>query len=160
MSDAFLPPAPLPAAGNDDGINDPLLFEGVILRRLLGFVIDLLMINLLDFAFFLTLFVAGIFTFGLMWDLIPLTFAILAPLYHTLTIGGPRQATVGQRLFGLEVRTLKGGRPSYLQAFAQTAIFYLSLAIFAPLLLAALFNPRARTIHEFLSGTLTVRRGR
>jgi uncharacterized RDD family membrane protein YckC len=160
VSDAFFPPAQQPAlpAGDPLGLEDPLLFEGVILRRLMGYGVDLLLICLAEMLILLLLFVAGIFTLGLMWSLIPITLVILAPLYHTLTLGGQHSATPGQRIFKLEVRTWQGGHPSYLQAFAQTALFYLTLGIFAPALLVALFNKRGRTIHEYLSGTVTVRR--
>jgi uncharacterized RDD family membrane protein YckC len=56
------------------------------------------------------------------------------------------------------VRSWTGGRPSYLQAFVQTAIFYVTVGATASLvLLFVLFSERRRTLHDFLAGTVAVR---
>lgn len=128
---------------------DPARLRGVLWRRICGYFIDVLLISIISGLIAL---VASPF-----W---PAVFTIIAIAYHSLQIGGPRSATFGQRLFGMEVRRLDGGRPSLLQAVVQTVIFYASVAILTPLvLIVPLFNRRRRTLHDFLAGTLTLRRG-
>ena len=66
---------------------------------------------------------------------------------------------MGQRLLGIEVLRTDGGRPSYLQALIQTVIFYLTVSCTGGLiLLVVLLNARRRAVHDFLAGTLTLRR--
>ena len=79
--------------------------------------------------------------------------------YHTLTIGGAASATLGMRLFGLEVRVWNGGKPGYLQALLHTAVFYVTVSFTGGLILLwALFNNRGRCLHDILCGTLVIRR--
>jgi len=49
-------------------------------------------------------------------------------------------------------------RPGFLQALAQTALFYITVGVTCSLiLLFVLFNRRKRTLHDFLAGTVLVR---
>src|SRR5262249_30996178 len=84
---------------------------------------------------------------------------LLVPLaYHTLLLSGPRAATIGMRCFDLELRSWHGERPSFLQALAQTALFYLTVGATCSLILIfALFNRRKRTLHDVLAGTVMIR---
>ncbi len=119
----------------------PECYRGVLVRRVFAYWVDLLCIGLL-IALAWVLFILG---------LIPV-------LYHTLSIGGPRSATPGMRLTGVEVRSWTGERPSYLQAFVQTVLFYVTVyPTWSLVLLIALFNERRRTLHDMLAGTLVVR---
>ena len=138
---------------------DPARLNGVIWRRVIAYWIDLFVLGCL---YALAWIVAGplvVLSFGLL--LVPLVFLIglIQIAYHTLLIGGPRAATLGQRLLGIEVLRTDGGRPSYLQALIQTVIFYLTVSCTGGLiLLVVLFNARRRAVHDFLAGTLTLRR--
>src|SRR3954463_2237672 len=74
--------------------------EGTLSRRFFAYLIDLVMIAL--FSLGLSIFIAfiGLLTFGLGWSL----FAILpasAIIYNAITIGGPRQSTIGMGVRGL-----------------------------------------------------------
>jgi uncharacterized RDD family membrane protein YckC len=61
----------------------------------------------------------------------------------------------------VEIRSWTGRRPDYVQAFLMTALFYATVLPTGFLVLAvALFNDRQRTLHDYLVGTLGVRRGR
>ena len=63
------------------------------------------------------------------------------------------------RLTGIEVRSWTGERPSYLQAFVQTILFYVTVyPTWSLVLVIALFNERRRTLHDILAGTLVIRR--
>lgn len=138
-----------------DGLNidRDSLFHGVMGRRIAAFLIDLAIIGII---------VAAI------WGLIIVTVFLLSPVltpilplvpvaYHTLMIGGRRSATIGMRIMGIEVRNQSGQRPELLQAFAMTALFYLSIGVTGSLiLLAALFNDRRHCLHDYLSGTVVI----
>lgn len=136
----------------------PAYFDGIVWRRSLAYVVDLLVLACVLAAVWVVFGLITVVSFGLLsgvWILFP-----LVPLaYHTLLIGGARSATLGQRLFELEVRTWSGGRPSYVQAAVQTVLFYVSVGLTSFLILVwVFFNPRRRTLHDYLSGTLVVRR--
>ncbi|MFC3677340.1 RDD family protein [Ferrovibrio xuzhouensis] len=151
------PPFIIPA----DPLADPQLFEGVVLRRALAYLLDLLVILAIIFLFKIAFVILTIVSFGLLTPLLILLGAAIPTAYHTLTIGGPASATLGMRLFGLEVRVWNGGKPGYLQALLQTVIFYMSVSLTAGLILLwALFNNRHRCLHDVLCGTVVIRRSR
>lgn len=126
---------------------DPARLSGLLWRRTFAYLLDVFLISILSWLLVLIV--------GPFW---PAVLALIPIAYHSLQIGGPRSATFGQRLFGIEVRRLDGGRPSLLQAVVQTVLFYATVTLLTPLvLLVALFNWRRRTLHDFLAGTLTLR---
>lgn len=128
---------------------DPARLRGLLWRRAFGYLIDVFLISVISW---LAVLVAS--------PLWPAVLTIIPIGYHSLQIGGLRSATLGQRLFGVEVRRLDGGRPGLLQAVVQTVLFYVTVTMLTPLvLLVALFNRRRRTLHDILAGTLTLRRG-
>lgn len=135
--------------GNDVYLDpDPTRLRGLRWRRAFGYFVDVWLIGL----------ISGLITL-IAWPLWPVVFTLIPLAYHSLQIGGSRSATFGQRLFGVEVRRLDGGRPSLLQAVVQTVLFYVTVAMLTPLvLLVAVFNRRKRTLHDILAGTLTLRR--
>jgi uncharacterized RDD family membrane protein YckC len=100
----------------------------------------------------------SILSFGLLMPLLPFVAIFIAVAYHALSVGGRQHATLGMRLFDLEVRTWPGGQPDIWQAFLMAALFYATLAVTCFLiLLVALFNDRRRTLHDYLSGVVVVR---
>ena len=132
-------------------------FEGVILARCLAFLADLLVICVLLIVASVVFGILGILTFGLLWP-----GAALAPLivlaYFTFTLGGRYSATPGMRWQGIELRAWNGNRPGYLQAFLQTILFYVTVAVGTVLvLLVPFFNERRRCLHDYLCGTVFVR---
>ena len=147
-----------PAGESFDPAVRPELFEGVIVRRVVAYLIDVLFIGLLFIPAGAVAFVFKLLSAGFLTPVIGL-FLLLIPLaYHTATIGGPSSATPGMALMGVEVRRLDGGHPDYILAGIQTVMFYASVMITTWLvLLVALFNGRGRTVHDFLCGTITVR---
>jgi uncharacterized RDD family membrane protein YckC len=63
------------------------------------------------------------------------------------------------RLFDVELRSVNGERPGFLQALIQTALFYITVgATCSLILLLVLFNRYKRTLHDMLAGTVMVRR--
>jgi uncharacterized RDD family membrane protein YckC len=135
----------------------PGYFRGVLVRRVFAYWIDLLCIGLLIGLAWIALWMLAIASLGLLSPLL-LLLGLIPVLYHTLTIGGPGSATPGMRLTGVEVRSWTGERPSYLQAFVQTILFYVTVyPTWSLVLLIALFERRRRTLHDILAGTLVIR---
>jgi uncharacterized RDD family membrane protein YckC len=59
---------------------------------------------------------------------------------------------------GIEVRGGDGRAVTYGEALLRTALFYLTIALTAWLiLLIAFLNPRRRCVHDFLADTVVVR---
>jgi uncharacterized RDD family membrane protein YckC len=163
MAERTLPSFEVHVEGDPGGIPDPLVhpecYHGVALRRVLAYLVDVVIIAAIMAVAALVFAVAGILTFGLLTPLLLVVFAFIPLGYHTLLIGGPRSATIGMRMFGLEVRSLEFDHPDTLQALVQSVIFYLSVALTSSLILiVALFNPRRRTLHDFIAGTVVVNR--
>jgi uncharacterized RDD family membrane protein YckC len=137
----------------------PELYEGVLWRRVCAYLLDLVFIGVIAIGVWLLFAVLWLLSFGLLGPLLWLLFSLIPLAYHTLLLSGPRSATFGMRCFDLELRTLSGERPSFAQALVTTVLFYVSVAMTGSLvLLATLFNRRRRTLHDFLTGTVMVRR--
>ena len=155
MNQSSLPEKPeLPFAWTHepDPLSHPELFDGVVFKRVVGYLIDALILGgAVLFLWFLV-----VVTLGLLGPAAALITPLLPLAYHTLLIGGPNSATIGMRLMGVEVRRLDGGRPDIVQALIQTLLFYATLAFTGLLLVIALFNDKRRCLHDWLSGTLVV----
>jgi uncharacterized RDD family membrane protein YckC len=143
-----------------DPFVQPELFEGVLARRFIAFLIDLFMIGvpLALFAVFILMF--GIATLGLGWFLYfllgPIA-AIWALVYYGVTLGGPASATIGMRTVGLEMRTWYGERGYFLLGAVHAIGYWLTVTFLTPaVLLVALFNPRKRLLHDVLLGTVVI----
>src|SRR5215471_18131050 len=84
-----------------DNLDPPELFEGVLWRRPLAYLIDLLLIAFLLGAWLWLV----LMTLGLLWPLTSWAFLLIPLGYHAHLVGGRDSATLGMRLCGLEVRT-------------------------------------------------------
>jgi uncharacterized RDD family membrane protein YckC len=149
------------AAVMSGGLNAPVsraLLHGVIWRRVAAYCVDLAIIGGVSVLALLVFVPAAILSFGLLASPLTLLFALIPLAYHTLLVGGSGSATLGQRLFDLRVIDIGGGKPDYAQAAVQCILFYVTLMATGFLLLAVFFNPLRRTIHDWLSGTVVVRR--
>lgn len=135
----------------------PELFEGVLSKRLIAFLIDALLIVALMIPAALVVLVLGIFTLGLAWFLFPALFAIVALGYVGFTLGGPASATVGMRMSGLEMRTWSGAPMFFLLAVMHALVFWFSVGLLTPLiLLVGLFTRRRQLLQDLLLGTVVV----
>lgn len=146
----------------DPGRTEPFMLEpaarrGVLTRRAVAYLIDLAIIGFLWLAASFVVVTLSIVSFGLLSPSTALLVLVPAA-YHVLTVG-LQGATWGQALLGLTVCDRAGGRPALLQALVLTAAFYLTVPTTGGLaLLAVLFIPGRRTLHDALSGTVVVRR--
>ena len=134
--------------------------EGTLSRRFFAYLIDLLMIVLFSTFLSVVIAVIGLLTFGLGWSL----FAVLpasAIIYNAITVGGPRQSTIGMRMMGLRVvDATRGGPVSMLTAAVHALLFYVAAGTFV-LWLLDLFLGFARSDrrlgHDLLTGVVLVR---
>jgi uncharacterized RDD family membrane protein YckC len=142
-----------------DPLGLPALYDGLIWRRLLAYLVDILIIGLLLAMAWTGLVLLGLLTFGLLWALLPIAGWVIPLGYHAWLVGGAHNATLGMRLADLEVRTWTGGRPGFGQALLMAALFYATvMATCFLILVLSLLNDRRRTLHDYLSGVVVVRR--
>ena len=143
-----------------DPAANPELFDGVLSRRVVAFMIDFLVISAPVVLGAMFIFVFGIVTLGLGWALywlLPAASVIWAICYFGVTLGGPRSATVGMRVMDLEMRTWYGA-PAYFVLGAVHAIgFWFSVSALTPfILLVPFFNRRRRLLHDIVLGTVVI----
>jgi uncharacterized RDD family membrane protein YckC len=143
-----------------DPILSPELFEGVLPRRVIAFIIDVVIIAVPVVLAAIFIFLLGIITLGVGW----LLYWVLSPaaiiwaiLYYGLTLGGPQSATIGMRVVDIEMRTWYGA-PSYFVLGAVHAIlFWILISALTPLiLLVGFFNHRRRLLHDIVLGTIVI----
>ena len=143
-----------------DPIANPELFEGVLARRVVAFVIDFFAIAVPVVLAAMLIFVFGIVTLGLGWALywlLPPASVIWAIIYFGVTLGSERSATIGMRVMDLEMRTCYGA-PAYFVLGAVHAIaFWFTVSFFTPfILLVCFFNQRRRLLHDIILGTVVI----
>jgi uncharacterized RDD family membrane protein YckC len=137
----------------------PEAYEGVLWRRSFAYLIDLCVIGVLALICWVVFAVLWLLSFGLLGPVLWFLFGLIPLAYHTFLLSGPRSATIGMRLFDVELRSVTGERPGFLQALIQTALFYITVgATCSLILLWVLFNRHKRTLHDMLAGTVVVRR--
>jgi uncharacterized RDD family membrane protein YckC len=143
-----------------DPITNPELFEGVLARRVIAFVIDVLVITIPVMFAGIFIFLFGLITLGLGW----LLFWMLSPgaiiwalCYYGMTMGGPASATLGMRVVDLEVRTWYGAPCYFLLGAVHAVMFWVTISALTPLvLLVGLLNDRRRLLHDILVGAVVV----
>lgn len=141
-----------------DPDREPQLFDGVLSKRVLAFIVDAILIGIFLILASLVILTLGVFTLGFAWFLFatPL-FAIVALLYVGLTLGGPHSATPGMRLAGLTIRGTDGSRIGVIVAAAHSLLFWLSVSFLTPLVvLVGLFSRRRRLLQDMLLRTVIV----
>jgi uncharacterized RDD family membrane protein YckC len=138
----------------------PELFRGVLTRRLIAFIIDLIVLSIPVILAVLFIAVFGVITLGLGWALFLLVtpFSVIwALLYYGATLGGPYSATIGMRVMDLEVRTWYGAPCYFLLGAMHAVLFWISVSVLSPfVLLIGLFNGRHRLLHDMVLGTVVI----
>jgi uncharacterized RDD family membrane protein YckC len=138
----------------------PELFRGVLTRRVIAFLIDVIVLSIPVILAVLFIAVFGLVTLGLGWALFLLVtpFSVIwALLYYGATLGGPHSATIGMRVMDLEVRTWYGAPCYFLLGAMHAVVFWISIAVLSPLvLLVGLFNGRRRLLHDIVLGTIVI----
>ena len=143
-----------------DPVANPELFEGVLVRRSIAFLIDIVIIAIPVLFAALFIFVFGLITLGLGWVLFKLLWpatVIWAVVYYGLTFGSAASATIGMRVMELEMRTWYGAPAYFVLGAVHGVLYWVSISFLTPLiLLVAFFNERRRLLHDMLVGTIVI----
>jgi uncharacterized RDD family membrane protein YckC len=143
---------------------NPELFDGVLARRLIAFLIDLIIVAIPVILVAVFMLATTIATLGLA----AFFFALLSPLfwpliviwaicYYGLTFGSPASATIGMRVMDLEMRTWYGAPAYFVLGAVHAVVFWLTVSFLTPLvLLVGFFNQRRRLLHDMLIGTVVI----
>jgi uncharacterized RDD family membrane protein YckC len=146
------------------GVPDPVIdgqfYDGVPMRRLVAFCIDLVVILGLWCVVLVVGLLISILTLGLGTPLAAAVFAATGFIYRWVMLI-ERSATLGMILTGIEVRDATGERLNPIVAFLHVAGFYVS--VFAtPLLVIGWFlmatSPYRRLLHDLFLGTVVINR--
>ena len=147
-----------------DPAANPELFDGVLARRLIAFVIDLLILAIPVVFGALFMLATTIATLGIA----AIFFAILSPLfwplivvwaicYYGFTFGSPASATIGMRVMDLEMRTWYGAPAYFVLGCVHAIVYWVTVSFLTPfVLLVGFFNARGRLLHDILVGTVVI----
>ena len=138
----------------------PELFRGVLTRRVIAFLIDLVVLSVPVILGYIFIFLFGIITLTLGWMLFWLAWPatiVWAIVYYGASIGGPHSATMGMRAMDLEVRTWYGAPGYFVLGACHAVLYWVSVSFLTPLvLLIGLFNGRRRLLHDMILGTVVI----
>jgi uncharacterized RDD family membrane protein YckC len=143
-----------------DARAEPELFAGVVGRRFMAFLIDLIVLAVPVVLATILVFVFGIVTLGLGFALFGLfspAVVIWTLCYYGFTLGSARSATLGMRALNLEMRTWYGAPCYFVLGAVHAVVFWVTVSMLTPLvLLVCLFNDRRRFLHDMLVGTVVI----
>jgi len=143
-----------------DPIANPELLDGVLSRRVIAFLIDVIIIAVPVALAAILIFLFGLVTFLLGWAL----FWLLSPgamiwalVYFGLTLGSPASATLGMRVMDLELRTWYGAPAYFVLGAVRAVVFWITMTFLTPLaLVIGLIDSRGRLLHDILLGTVVI----
>ncbi len=130
--------------------------EGVRTARIVSFFIDYAIVLLLCIPFSVVIAFLGLITMGLGWSLYAVLPALVAVIYLALTLGGPKQATLGMQMTGVTMKKLDGTMVDPTLAILHGILFWIvNFSIF--MLLVSLLSSKKRLAHDVMLGTYVVR---
>lgn len=133
------------------------LTRGTLVRRVLAFIVDGVILLIAMKMLAAVLFMFGILTLGLSMPLLALL-PVVPVMYNWLSLLTALSATPGQAMLGLIVRRNDDlGPPGTAAALVWVIGFYVSVALSGLPFLLALITVRRRTAHDLLSGLVVVR---
>jgi uncharacterized RDD family membrane protein YckC len=139
---------------------NPELFEGVLARRCMAFLIDLVILAVPVLFAAIFIFIFGLLTLGLGWGLYAVFYpamVIWAVVYYGMTFGSAASATVGMRVMDIEMRTWYGAPAYFVLGAVHAVVYWLTVSFLTPfILLVAFFNDRRRLLHDMLVGTVVI----
>jgi uncharacterized RDD family membrane protein YckC len=143
-----------------DPVSSPELFDGVLARRIVAFIIDLIILSIPILFLSMFIFVIGVVTLGfgfLLYALLSPIMVLWALFYYGITLGSPRSATLGMRVMDLEMRTWYGAPAYFVLGAVHAIVFWITVSVLTPfVLLVCLFNDRRRCLHDILVGTIVI----
>lgn len=143
-----------------DPVASPELFEGVLSRRVIAFVIDIVIIAIPVVLASIFIFIFGLLTLGIGWVLywlLPPATVLWAIFYYGLTFGSPASATIGMRVMDLEMRTWYGSPAYFVLGAVHAIVYWITVSFLTPfILLVGFLNERGRLLHDILVGTIVI----
>jgi uncharacterized RDD family membrane protein YckC len=143
-----------------DPVVSPELFEGVLARRCIAFLVDVTIITIPVLFAALFILILGFVTLGLGWVLYALLWpatVIWAVVYYGLTFGSAASATIGMRVMDLEMRTWYGAPAYFVLGAVHAVVYWLTVSFLTPfILLVGFFNGRKRLLHDIVVGTVVI----
>jgi uncharacterized RDD family membrane protein YckC len=143
-----------------DPVVNPELFDGVLARRVIAFVIDLIILAIPVVFLAMFIFVVGVVTLGLgfvFYALLSPAMVLWALFYYGATLGSRHSATIGMRAMDIEMRTWYGSPAYFVLGAVHAVVFWISVSMLTPLvLLVCFFNERRRCLHDILIGTVII----
>jgi uncharacterized RDD family membrane protein YckC len=133
---------------------------GVLMPRLVAYVVDLCIVGLIGLIVAMSVSFLGLITFGIGWMLFPIVGICTAMAYAAITIGGVRQATIGMRVSGIRVECSDGSAPDGITAAAHCLLFYVAtftVGLFLLTLVIGVLRRDGRMGHDLLTGLVLVR---
>ncbi|MCZ4270839.1 RDD family protein [Maritalea porphyrae] len=136
----------------------PELFEGVLMRRVIAFFIDSVIITVAIVVSAVVLGVLGILTLGIAW----LGYFILVPgvlfAYYVVTLGSSARATVGMQIMDIVLTPTRSTPLDGGLAVLHPIAGWIAQALTPLVLFVPLFTQRRQMLHDLVVGTLMVRR--
>lgn len=140
-------------------LDNAILYEGILWRRFTAAVLDYLFVLGIGAIFWILSLITAVLTWG--YFLIPfivLSVPVLDIFYTGALLGGKKQSTWAQRIFGLKAVDSEGLPPGYPRAFLFILLYYLLIVPTTNLLeLIALIDGRRRTLPDLLAGMIFIR---
>lgn len=142
-----------------DPASAPELFEGVLTRRVIAFLIDSAIMVVMTVAVSLVGIVLGFLTFGVAWIVLPFLIVFVLLAYYAMTLGSHGRATIGMGMMDLVLTPTRGAPLDGWKILIHPLIFWITVWIAWPFsLLIALLTPRRELVHDLVTGTLMLRR--
>ncbi len=140
-------------SGLPDPATQPEFYENVPTKRLLAWLVDIVVIALFSaVAATLPLFVG--------WFFFPLVFLVLSFIYRVSTITRG-SATWGMRLFNIELRNREGAPLDTAEALIHTSAYMVASGFFFPQVISVVLmlgSERRQGLHDMLCGTAAINR--
>jgi uncharacterized RDD family membrane protein YckC len=138
-----------------DPDHDHLFYDGVPAKRLMAWVVDVIIVTLITFAL-------GLVTLSLLWWVWPLVYIAVDIIYRSATIAAG-SATLGMRLFSIELRGPTGARLTRGEAILHSVLFMLAMGFVVLQLVSILMialGARHQALHDLVLGTAAINRPR
>ena len=137
----------------------PELFEGVLVRRSVAFLIDTAILFVISMMLLFIGGILGFFTFGLAWVSLPIVipFAILG--YYAATLGSAMRATIGMTMMDVVLVPTSGYPLNGWRVLIHPIVFWITVWVAWPIsLIVALLTPRQQMVQDLVASTLMLRR--
>jgi uncharacterized RDD family membrane protein YckC len=137
----------------------PELFDGVLMRRVLAYLLDVALLIAAATIVGVVSVILGFFTLGIPWLMLPIVIPAIILGYYAITLGSPMRATVGMSVFDIVLVPARGYPLDGWKILIHPLVFWITVWVAWPISLAvALFTPRQQMVQDLVTGTIMLRR--